>query len=332
MGFEKQVVFSSFCAGLVFRAPDDSAYATATAHNRAMHDFCASDPRLLGIAMVPLQDVALALSEINHARELGLKGIWIGADAHGGRSPGHTANDPIWAALSEAGIPFILHVGSSEINLPDPWMNDGNPAAQSARGGAEVIGSKDLTVIHHGAQRFISALILDGVLERFPNLKGGVIEIGAGWVPDMLRRLDHAVDIWARSEPQLAKMRRKPSEQARDQLRFTPYPFEDVARMVAESSAELYMFSSDYPHAEGGRDPSAASGDPSPHYRIANRTNSSPITSDVCGGKGSCVCSAPHVHDAAERNHRQCGVAHQHPPYVGIQVCRRRSSHRQAQE
>ena len=71
----------------------------------------------------------------------------------------------------------------------------------------------------------------------------------------MIRRLDHAVDIWAKSEPHLAQMKRKPSEQIRDQLRFTPYPFENVAAMVSESCEDLYLFSSDYPHAEGGRDP-----------------------------------------------------------------------------
>jgi predicted TIM-barrel fold metal-dependent hydrolase len=86
-------------------------------------------------------------------------------------------------------------------------------------------------------------------------LRGAVIELGAGWVPDMIRRLDHAHEIWARSEPFLAEMRRRPSEQIRAQLRFTPYPFEDVAAFIAESAPELYLFSSDYPHAEGGRDP-----------------------------------------------------------------------------
>ena len=134
-------------------------------------------------------------------------------------------------------------------------MNDGRPNTVSARGGAEVIGSKDLTVIHFASQRFLSTLVLDGVLEAHPRLKGGVIEIGAGWVPDMIRRLDHAVAIWSRSEPQLARMQRRPSEQIAAQLRFTPYPFEDVGQLVSESSAGLYLFSSDYPHAEGGRDP-----------------------------------------------------------------------------
>ncbi|MFT7651668.1 MAG: putative TIM-barrel fold metal-dependent hydrolase [Limisphaerales bacterium] len=256
LGFAKQVIFSSFCARLIFDADtDDTAYGAAEAHNRAMADYCDADDRLMGVAMVPLQDVSRAQEEIERALELGLRAVWIPADAPGGRSPGHPSHDPLWARLEEAGVPFILHVGSAPLTIGDAWMNDGKPEAMSARGGAEVIGSKDLTTIHFAAHRFLSTLVLDGVLEAFPRLKGGVIEIGAGWVPDMLRRLDHAVDIWSRSEPQLAKMNRTPSEQAKDQLRFTPYPFEDVATLVGESCPELYLFSSDYPHAEGGRDP-----------------------------------------------------------------------------
>ena len=204
--------------------------------------------------MVPLDDPQRALLEIDHAHDLGLGAVWIAADAPGGRSPGHPLHDPIWATLSERRIPFILHVGSAPLSIADEWMNDGRPERKSARGGAEVIGSKDLTVIHHAAARFLSVLILDGVLERYPQLRGGIIEIGAGWVPDMIRRLDHAASIWSRSEPHLAEMR-APSMQIRDQLRFTPYPFEAVGTLVEESYPELYLFSSDYPHAEGGRDP-----------------------------------------------------------------------------
>jgi len=256
LGFRKQIIFSSFCARIIFGATDnDLAYGAAEAQNRSMSAFCDEDPRLMGVAMVPLQDVNRALQEINRIINAGLSAVWISADAPGGRSPGHADHDPIWARLAEAGLPFILHVGSAPLSIDDEWMNDGRDTTVSARGGAEVIGSKDLTVIHQASQRFISTLILDGVLEAHPNLRGGIIEIGAGWVPDMLRRLDHAVDIWARSEPQLAEMQRRPSEQACDQLRFTPYPFENVAQLVSESAPELYMFSSDYPHAEGGRDP-----------------------------------------------------------------------------
>ena len=256
LGFQRQVIFSSFCARLIFEAPDlELRYGAAGAHNRAMAAFCSHDRRLIGVAMVPLDDPERALAEIEVAHDLGLGAVWIAADAPGGRSPGHPLHDPIWRSLAERRLPFILHVGSAPLTIDDQWMNDGRPEQTTARGGAEVIGSKDLTIIHHASHRFISVLVLDGVLERHPALRGGIIEIGAGWVPDMIRRLDHAVDIWSRSEPHLAEMSRKPSEQIRAQLRFTPYPFEDVGTLVRESHPELYLFSSDYPHAEGGRDP-----------------------------------------------------------------------------
>ena len=258
LGFERQVVFSSFCGRRIFGEPDlDIAYAAAGAHNRAMAEFCDGEPRLMGVAMVPLTDPGRALAEIDAALELGLQAIWIASDAPGGRSPGHPDHDAIWATLAERRVPFLLHVGSSPLAIDDEWMNDGHSERQSdrGRGRAEFVGSKDLSVVFHSAQRFISVLILDGVLEQFPDLRGGVIELGAGWVPDTLRRLDHAVDIWVRSEPHLGEMERKPSEQAREQLRFTPYAFENAGRLIEESAAELYLFSSDYPHAEGGRDP-----------------------------------------------------------------------------
>ncbi|MEE8077910.1 MAG: amidohydrolase family protein [Pseudomonadales bacterium] len=256
LGFKRQVIFSSFCARLIFAAPDLALrYGAASAHNRAMAAFCSHDSRLIGVAMVPLDDPERALAEIAEIHSLGLGAVWIAADAPGGRSPGHPLHDPIWASLAERQLPFILHVGSAPLTIDDEWMNDGRPELTSARGGAEVIGSKDLTTIHQASQRFISVLVLDGVLERHPLLRGGVIEIGAGWVPDMIRRLDHAVAIWSRSEPHLAEMSRKPSEQICQQLRFTQYTFEDVAMLVSESYPELYLFSSDYPHAEGGRDP-----------------------------------------------------------------------------
>jgi len=79
--------------------------------------------------------------------------------------------------------------------------------------------------------------------------------MGAGWVPDMLRRLDHAAEIWSKSEPELREMKRRPSQQASDQLRFTPYPFEDVGLLCRVSDPCLYLFSSDYPHAEGLAEP-----------------------------------------------------------------------------
>jgi predicted TIM-barrel fold metal-dependent hydrolase len=254
LGFEHQVVYSSLCSPLFDIGDPDLRYGAYRAHNRAMAAFCGDDPRLVGVAMCDLDDVGSAVGEIEAAFELGLGLVWLPARAPGGRSPGHPDHDSVWERLAERRTPFVLHVGSGQLGIGDAWMNDGRtPTEQGV--GAEIIGSKDFMVVYQPAERFLSVLVLDGVLERHPGLRGGAIEMGADWVPAMLRRLDHAVAIWSRSEPRLGEFARTPSEQAAAQLRFTPYPFEDVGGMSRDADPRLFLFSSDYPHAEGGRDP-----------------------------------------------------------------------------
>src|SRR6516164_820317 len=62
LGFQRQVIFSSFCARPIFESDAATRYPAARAHNRAMAAFCAGDRRLIGVAIVPLDDVALALA------------------------------------------------------------------------------------------------------------------------------------------------------------------------------------------------------------------------------------------------------------------------------
>ena len=112
-----------------------------------------------------------------------------------------------------------------------------------------------MTALHHGPERFVSILLLDGVFERFRGLTGAAVELGAGYVPAMLQRLDWVQQIWQRTEPELAAFTRKPSEQLTEQFAFTPFVYEDVGALVRQSNPDLYLFSSDYPHVEGGRDP-----------------------------------------------------------------------------
>ncbi len=254
LGFEHQVVYSSFCAPLFEIEDPDLRYGAYRAHNRAMAAFCDADARLHGVAICDLDERRpFGRRARRRARPRTRRRVAAGSSA-GRPSPGHPDHDAFWSRLAERGVPFVLHVGSGRLPIGGDWMNDGRPVAEQFSG-AEIIGSKDFMVVYHTAARFLSVLVLDGVLERHPHLHGGAIEMGAGWVPDMLRRLDHAVAIWSRSEPRLATFARTPSEQAAAQLRFTPYPFEDIGRIAAESDPRLYLFSSDYPHAEGGRDP-----------------------------------------------------------------------------
>ncbi len=260
LGFDKQLVFATFSAGAVFRAAHatiEDRYAAARAHNKGMAAFCSKDSRLLGVGLVPLDDPARAMVELEHALGLGLKAIWIPHRPAGGRSPGHNDLDPFWSRLEKAGTPFMLHVGGDPLQLDPAWMNTGRPVPTDWLGGGENVRGKDMTSLHHAAETFVSCMVLDGVFERHPHLRGGVIELGAGWVPSMLRRLDWSAEIWKKSEPELAALTRKPSEQVIEHLAFTPYVYEDVGAMIRESDSRLYMFSSDYPHTEGGRQPLA---------------------------------------------------------------------------
>jgi len=256
LGFHKQLVFATFSPGVAFHAADsDLMYGAARAHNCAMADFCGDDTRLIGVAAIPLDDPERAIQEFEEVQKLGLGAVWIPHRPCGDRSPGHNDLDPFWARLAEAEIPFMLHVGGAPLQNSPEWMNTGRPVPTDWLGGGENVRGKDMISLHHQPELFIGTLVLDGVLQRHPNLRGGVIELGAAWVPAMLRRLDQIAEIWRRSEPDLAALATRPSEQITAQLRFTPYPFEDVGEMIRQSNDQLYLFSSDYPHIEGGRNP-----------------------------------------------------------------------------
>jgi predicted TIM-barrel fold metal-dependent hydrolase len=114
--------------------------------------------------------------------------------------------------------------------------------------------SKDFTILHTAAEAFLTSMVLDGTFERFPRLRCGVIELGALWVIPWLKRLDIAQQIFARSEPRLA-LPLKASDYVRRQIKFTPHSTEPVGWLIKRGGAELFLFSSDYPHIEGGRNP-----------------------------------------------------------------------------
>ncbi|HEY1426802.1 MAG TPA: amidohydrolase family protein, partial [Caulobacteraceae bacterium] len=214
-------------------------------------------PAALRVSLLPLDEPELAVAELDHIISLGLKAAWIPHRTPGDRSPGHNDFDPVWARLAEAGIPFLIHVAGAPIQVDPRWFNTGRPVPKDFMGAGESVRGADMTSLHHSAETFIGILVLAGVLERHPTLRGGAIELGAGWVPPMLRRLDWIAEIWKRSEPELAALKRRPSEQITQQMAFTPLPFESVAELIRQSDPRLYMFSSDYPHIEGGRAPIA---------------------------------------------------------------------------
>jgi predicted TIM-barrel fold metal-dependent hydrolase len=202
-----------------------------------------------------LDDPILAREEIVNAAKFGCKAVWLSAAPAAEKSPGHADLDIVWKSLIGEGLPFMLHVGGATRVLPKAFENNGMPRPTDWLGGGENLRVKDYMVLSFAPQMFLSALVFDGVFERFPELRGGVIELGGGWVPQFLRALDAGQRMFKKSDPQVGTLPLKASDYVRRQVKFTPFPGEDIGHMIRDAGAELFLFSSDYPHPEGGKDP-----------------------------------------------------------------------------
>ena len=154
-------------------------------------------------------------------------------------------------------MPFVLHVGGGGRLLDRAFHDNGRPVTDHL-GGGENIRSKDFLAISNSPSLFLGALILDGLFDRFPSLRGGVIEEGASWVVSWMHQLDFAQRAFRRTEAAAhhAGDRSRPSTST-SHLKFTPFPGEPVGWMIEQAGDDLFMFSTDFPHPEGGKDPLA---------------------------------------------------------------------------
>jgi predicted TIM-barrel fold metal-dependent hydrolase len=258
LGFKRQLVFSTFSATQYLHHDDlDVRYGGIRAHNRAMAAFCNQDPRLIAVGQVSLADPARCVKEMQEGMRLGCGAFWIPGMPVRDKSPGHPDFDIVWQAFCDLNVPFLLHVGpNAHVKLAE-YENNGQPRPKDITGaeGGENLRVRDFMLLSIGPQQFLTALVFDAVFERFPALRGGVIELGAGWVPEYLRMLDLSQKIFKRTDPSVAALPVKASEYIRRAVKFTPFPGEDVGRLIKDAGPDLFMFSSDYPHPEGTDDP-----------------------------------------------------------------------------
>jgi predicted TIM-barrel fold metal-dependent hydrolase len=254
LGFRSQLVFATFATSMFTGKDVERLYAGSAAQNRAMLNFCSVDERLLAVGFVPLVDPPRAAALAVEAIESGCAAVMVPSTAAGSLAPTHPELDQFWDVLNEANVPFVLHVGGGG-RLLDPAFHNNDMPVTDHLGGGENIRSKDFLAIHHSPELFLGALIFDGLFDRFPKLRGGCIEQGAGWVVSWMRHLDYGQRAFRRTEEPLRKLEHRPSEYVRRHLKFTPFPGEPVGWMIEQTGPELFMFSSDFPHPEGGKDP-----------------------------------------------------------------------------
>jgi len=257
LGFQAQLVFSTFAPGQVEFAPDpDTSYAAARALTRAMLDFTVHDPRLLPVTFLPLHIPERAVAEARFALDAGIKGLTVSPIAPSTHSLTHPSLHPLYALAEERGVPILFHVeNDAPRKIAKGFAQNGWEGQTDFHGGGENFTGLLYMAVSHWVEIALAAMIFDHVLEKFPRLKVGVIELGAVWVPAWLERMEIVVDTFGRTESRLRQLSMRPTDYVRRQIRITPYPTENVGRLIDRCGPELFMFSSDYPHVEGGRHP-----------------------------------------------------------------------------
>jgi predicted TIM-barrel fold metal-dependent hydrolase len=259
LGVSSQLVFNTFTNKTLQRVEHgddlDVAYGLARAHNRAIVEFCSVDDRLLAVGYVPLADFDRSAAIAREALEQGCKALMVASACPRRHSPSHIGLDPVWAQAEDAGVPVVFHVGGGGRLLDPMYFENGLPPVPDFHGGDDNFRSVDYIAIQYPVMQTLGTMIIDGMLDRFPRLRIGIIEQGASWLPGLMRTLDSATDAFRRNEERLQRLELRPTEYIQRQVRVTPYPHEDAGWIIEQAGEDVCLFSTDYPHVEGGRNP-----------------------------------------------------------------------------
>lgn len=178
MGIGHQVL-SPYPMVYFYDQPATDAVRFCARHNDEMAALVASAPdRLSGLATLPMQDPQAACAElVRSLDDLGLKGISIGG-RYGERELSAPCYDPLWAALTERGLPAFIHPGPMDA------------------GGTRNLTRWDLELVVGFAideTLAITQLVFGGVLDRHPGLTA-VIPHGGGFAPYVRSRFLMALE------------------------------------------------------------------------------------------------------------------------------------------
>ena len=238
---DAEILYTDISAGAMFYEMPGTGWLDAfRAFNSAAIDFASTAPdRLLPVYLVPIADITEAVKEIYRVAGEGARAVHlplypmeIGFAPYWDR-----VYDPLWAALTETGIPISQHVGTNSylngIMAADPTPAKGIFQSLPPIFMAEVIGS----------------WIVPGTFVRFPELRVVLVEAGLGWIPYYLGRLDLMNERhgWREHYDMLPE---KPSHYWHQNMVATFEEDEFGVRVRHEIGVENLMWATDYPHPD----------------------------------------------------------------------------------
>ena len=202
--------------------------------NERISQWVAAHPdRFVGMATVALQHPDLAADQLDEAvRKLGLRGAAIGGSVEG-QELSDRKFDPFWAKAEELGVLLFMHPQAASGTTQ-------NPRLQGKGGLGNTIGNPLETTV------FLSHLIFEGTLDRFPGLKICAAHAG-GYLPSYSGRSDALCGRGGGADCKALK--KKPSEYFRNELLIDTMVFreEGLRHLIAEVGVSQMVYGTDYP-------------------------------------------------------------------------------------
>ena len=232
MGIDIQVL--SHQGGWWYDLDRDVSRKLINVQNRKLAEWCKAHPdRFVGLASVALQHPEMAAEQLDEAvKKLGLKGVGIAGHA-GGEVPSTPKYDPFWSKVQELNVMVFVHPGGA-----DNIIKEGAFRGRGDLG--NIIGNPLETTF------FLSRMIFDGALDRFPGVKFCGAHAG-GYLPSYIGRTDVACDV--RDNANCAN-KKHPREYFKDQILVDSMIFseEGLRHLVAEFGSNQIVYGTDTPY------------------------------------------------------------------------------------
>ena len=251
LGLDAAVLFPNF--GLLWERRLSGSLTALTANMSAWNRWCGSvvragRGRLHPVAHLTLRDPAWLEAELAQLAAAGVRLGMIAPATVNGRPLSHPDHDRLWSAFVEHGITPVFHVADQPRVFEDAWYTEPDDA---------FVPTVESVFLWTPPALAVTDLIVNGVLDRHPDLRLGIIELSAIWVPMYLLMLDGAVEFTSRLNGQpVAPLSMKPSEYFRRQVRVAAFSYERPSRLRKQAGG-LFMCCSDFPHSEGTATPIA---------------------------------------------------------------------------
>jgi Amidohydrolase len=249
MGVDECIVFPNF--GLLWERRLDIDLSALTANMTAWNRWCASVARdgrgqVHPVAHCTMRDREWLLTELARLERDGIRLAMIAPALVDGRRMSHPDHDELWRAFVEHGITPLFHVADQRRPFDDAWYTGPDESS---------LPPLESVFLWTSAALACTDLILNGTLDRFPDLRIGVVELSAVWVPMFLMMLDGGSEFVARLNGRpVVELSMKPSEFFLRQVRVSSFAYELPAKLIRQTG-DLYMCCSDFPHSEGTATP-----------------------------------------------------------------------------